>query len=220
VIETKSSSDIPVLQRQVSTLFQKARRKEFPIVFIAMTKYDKKGGIFTIVLECNTLNNLDKAKKEWTSEGFNDQKPGQTPSFVGHSRQKYRLTMSKNLRHPDEDGEYIIQFHPKRHNFIVIKKYMSKDTHGSGHVTIAETDGKRKIHDEEQPTVETNPDKVLTSIPIEFGSVIPPAPRVTAKVVQTAVLEAKEAARPLSNKPPPIAKDPTQEGNISNRIYC
>ena len=144
IVETKPDSKHETLKPQIGALFHKSVKREYSVVFIVLTTFEETRDLFRTVIECNTLENMNNAKKKWTDQGFIDQKPTQTPCFKGFTRQMYKLKISKNVRVlEDYDGDYYLQFHPKRPNFIIINSSLKTLPKGEkGNVQVFETEKK------------------------------------------------------------------------------
>ncbi|XP_060075661.1 uncharacterized protein LOC132555322 [Ylistrum balloti] len=140
IVEVKPGTDMVKLKPQIGLVFQKSTHHEYSIVFIVLTKHDKKNNTFKTVVECNTEASSEQAKKKWISDGFIDQRPGDSLCFKGSTRQRFKIIASKNLRPQGaEDGFMIIQFHPKRGNFAVFTASVKNNIKNeSGSVRIFE----------------------------------------------------------------------------------
>ncbi|XP_033745918.1 uncharacterized protein LOC117331342 isoform X2 [Pecten maximus] len=220
VVEAKSGTEMMKIKPQIGLVFQKTTRSEYSIVFIVLTKHDPKNNTFKTVVECNTEQSSEQAKKKWMNDGFIDQRPGEVLCFKGPTRQRYKVIASKNLRPQGvEDGFMIFQFHPKRSNFAVftasVKNNIQKET---GNVRIFDYNIVKKTPAQLEAEGPGKPlENLLTNVHIAFAKSekdTAPSAVPLIQVQEPTDIEKKNAKSPVvlkSTQPPrtqPPAKTP------------
>ncbi|XP_069101285.1 uncharacterized protein [Argopecten irradians] len=206
IVQAKPGMDMSKLKPQVGQVFQKATRREYSIVFIVLTKHDPKNNTFKTVVECNTEENSEQAKKKWMNDGFIDQRPGDALCFKGPTRQRYKIIASKNLRpQGTEDCFMIFQFHPKRSNFTVftasVKNNIQSET---GSVRVFEYKIIKKTAAQLEAEGPGKPlETLITNVHIAFGKSDKDSSPSAVPLIQ--VQEPTDMER---NAKPPVVKSP------------
>ncbi|OWF55841.1 Ankyrin repeat-like protein [Mizuhopecten yessoensis] len=208
IMEAKPGTEMVALKPQIGLVFQKSTHREYSIVFIVLTKHDKKNNTFKTVVECNTEECSKEAKKKWINDGFIDQRPGDVLCYKGPTRQRYKIIASKNLRPQGaEDGFMIFQFHPKRSNFSVFTASVKNNVQNeTGNVRILEYKIVYKTAAQLETEGPAKPvENLLTNVHITFDKSEKDTAAATVPLIQVQEptdIEKKPAKPPVSTAMP------------------
>uniref|UniRef100_K1R7E5 26S proteasome non-ATPase regulatory subunit 10 n=1 Tax=Magallana gigas TaxID=29159 RepID=K1R7E5_MAGGI len=115
-VETKKDVTFETLRPQVHSMFQKARKRDHTVAFVAMSKRLEESDSFQVAIECATIDRVDDCKSFWLNEGFKDQRPKKSQSYTIKSREQFILFV-KNLKLVRDSEDIQFQFHARRRNF-------------------------------------------------------------------------------------------------------
>lgn len=115
-VETKKDVSFETLRPQVHSMFQKARKRDHTVAFVAMSKRLEESDSFQVAIECATIDRVDDCKSFWLNEGFKDQRPKKSQSYTIKSREQFILFV-KNLKLVRDSEDIQFQFHARRRNF-------------------------------------------------------------------------------------------------------
>nr|XP_022302301.1 uncharacterized protein LOC111110199 isoform X3 [Crassostrea virginica] len=115
-VETKKDVTFENLRPQVHSMFQKARKRDHTVVFLAMSKRLEDSDSFQLAIECAPLDRVDDCKSFWLNEGFKDQRSRKSQSHTIKSREHFILFV-KNLKLEGDSEDIQFQFHARRRNF-------------------------------------------------------------------------------------------------------
>ncbi|XP_076074981.1 uncharacterized protein LOC143045972 isoform X1 [Mytilus galloprovincialis] len=176
-VETKKGIDHSTLTDKVHIAFEKAKRREYTVMFLVMSKRIGNGNTFTIIVECTKVENAESRKQYWLEEGYTDQKPTQSSWFEAYSRYKYRCKLSKSFQNllVNDSDEVYLQFHARRINYQCFTLQMAEnfdEIKGDLQIfsvksTKARDENKDLSIRTEKPD-KTQPDKPLATISIQL----------------------------------------------------
>lgn len=115
-VETKKDVSFEKLRPQVHSLFQRARKRDHSVSFLAMSRRLDESDSFQVAIECAPLDRVDTCKEFWVKEGFKDQRPKKSQSYIVKSKEQFVLFV-KNLKLLGDSEDIKFQFHPRRRNF-------------------------------------------------------------------------------------------------------
>ncbi|XP_062585727.1 uncharacterized protein LOC134247368 isoform X2 [Saccostrea cucullata] len=115
-IETKKDVSVEKLRPQVHSLFQRARKIDHSVKFLAMSRRMEETDSFQVAIECAPVDRVDACRDFWINEGFKDQRSKKSPTNTVKSREHFILFV-KNLKMVGDSEDIQFQFHPRRRNF-------------------------------------------------------------------------------------------------------
>ena len=166
-VETKKDVNTDKLKPQVHKLFRKARLREFSVGFIVLTKQIEGSDFFKVVVECCHVDKMEEQKIVWMDDGYEDQTPQVSP-FTIRSKQMLKLCLSKHFKGSHETEDAILQFHPKRRNWVSLAvEVASPAKRLVGHVQVLKflSETERNIDDDQSKEAKT---RVLTQLGVEL----------------------------------------------------
>ncbi|XP_052090089.1 uncharacterized protein LOC127726679 isoform X1 [Mytilus californianus] len=176
-VETKKGIDPSTLTDKVHIAFEKAKKREYTVMFLVMSKRIGNGNTFTIIVECTKVENAESRKEYWLEEGYTDQKPTQSSWFNAYSRYKYRCKLSKSFQNllVNDSDEVYLQFHARRINYQCFTLQMAENfDEAKGDLQIFSVKSTKSRDENKDLSIrtekpdKTQPDKPLASISIQL----------------------------------------------------
>ncbi|KAK3103207.1 hypothetical protein FSP39_017440 [Pinctada imbricata] len=118
-VETKKDVNLEKLRTQVQKIYMRARLREYTVGFIVMSKQMGDSDSFRVVTECCHIDTIEDRKFAWMNEGYEDQSSSIAP-FIIKSKQHLKICSSKNFKNSSDAEDCILQFHPKRRNYLCL----------------------------------------------------------------------------------------------------